>query len=193
MNKSDVNFRITSTENISKLFLNNGIVDFLQACIYVQNLPYRRISSNEDVALVLIEKRGTCSTKHALLARLAEENNKHDVELIMGIFLMNQDTHPILADFFKDKSYSVIPEAHCYLRYKGIRFDFTSIDGNMAKIESKIIREQRIEPHQIGEWKVKIHQDYLEKWLKRQADLNYSLSDIWNDRENCIRLLAEKS
>jgi hypothetical protein len=184
-----LNFEINSSEPCSQLFLEKGIKDFHSACSYVHNLPYGRISNPCDLLFVLQEEKGTCSSKHALLGRLAEENNQLEIEVVMGLFLMSPETHPVLTDFFSDKMYAVIPEAHCYLRYKGIRYDFTSTSNSMSRIENKIIREQRIEPHQTGEWKVKIHQEYLGKWLKRHSELSINLEEIWKDREKCILLL----
>jgi hypothetical protein len=58
----------------------------------------------------------------------------------------------------------------------------------MAFIETKMVREQRIEPHQVGDWKKVLHQDYLQKWLNRNAELQISLEDLWQAREECIRL-----
>lgn len=191
MNSNLLNFQIIPSGFVSDSFLAKGISDFHEACTFIHNLPYGRTSMNENFELVFDENKGNCSSKHALLAKLAEENQQNQIELIMGIFLMNSETHPVLADFFEDKAYSLIPEACCYIRCNGFRYDFTSTDNNIDKITSKIIREQRIEPHQIGEWKLKIHQDYLGKWLKRHPDLKISLNEIWNERESCIRILEE--
>lgn len=103
---------------------------------------------------------------------------------------MDAATHPVLTDFFKDKSFNNLPELHCYLRYKGERFDFTSKTDRMPLIEVKIVREQRIEPRQVGDWKKVIHQDYLQKWLLRKPELKISLDELWEQREACIRLLS---
>lgn len=183
------NFAINSSEPISQGLKERGIKDFLVACEYVQHLPYGRTSSRTDFLTVLQEEKGTCSSKHGLLARLAEENSEHEIELIMGIFLMSPETHPQLTDFFQNKEYKVIPEAHCYLRFKGERFDYTARKSRMDQIACKLVREQRIEPHQVGDWKVKLHQNFIEGWLKRQANLELTFDDLWNEREKCIELL----
>lgn len=183
------NFTLNSSEIITQKLIEKGINDFLSACEYVQKLPYGRTSSRTDFLTVLVEGKGTCSSKHGLLARLAEENNELEIELIMGIFLMSPETHLQLTDFFQNKKYKVIPEAHCYLRYKGERFDFTSEYSKIEIISSKLVREQRIEPHQVGDWKIKLHRDFMEKWLKRQTDFAYPFEKLWSDREKCIALL----
>jgi hypothetical protein len=139
--------------------------------------------------LVITEQKGTCSSKHALLIELAEENAVTDVELIAGIFLMSPETHPQLTDFFADKPYTSLPECHCYLRFKGQRYDFTDTTNAMERIASKIVREQRIEPNQVRDWKVVIHKDYLQRWLNRQPALNLTLEEVWTQREAAIELL----
>ncbi len=187
-----LNFNISNTGEISNLFLDKGIVDFHSACSYVQNLPYCRISDSLKTELVLIEGRGTCSTKHSLLSKLAIENKQEEIELIMGIFLMSPETHPVLTNLFHDKLYTAIPEAHCFLRYNGCRYDFTSSENNLHLIAPKIVREQRIDPHQIGEWKVAIHKDFLKRWLQRNPSLGYDLDQLWKDREMCIQLMEKK-
>ena len=188
-----LNFEIENTGEISKLLISKGIKDFNTACDYIMNLSYKRISNTSKIELVIIEERGTCSTKHSVLATLALENNHPEIEIIMGIFLMNSETHPILKDFFKDKHYKFIPEAHCYLRFKGERYDFTSSENRINEISQKIVREQRIDPHQIGEWKIAIHKDYLKKWLNRQVNLDINLEQLWDDREKCIKIIEKQS
>lgn len=184
-----VNFKLDKG-TISALFVELGMTDFKVACSFVKELPYGRNSNKTDLTIVLKERKGTCSTKHALLATLAEENEIAEIELIAGIFLMDVVTHPILTDFFKDKPYNSLPELHCYLRYKGERFDFTSKIDRMPLISPKIVREQRIEPHQVGDWKKVIHQDYLQKWLFRKPELEITLEELWEQREECIQLLS---
>lgn len=184
-----INFQLTSEENKSSLFRNLGINDFHSACAYIESLPYGRNSNREDFSLVITEQKGTCSSKHALLTELAEENAVADVELIAGIFLMSPETHPQLTAFFADKPYTSLPECHCYLRYKGQRFDFTDTSNGMERIASKIVREQRIEPNQVRDWKVVIHKDYLQRWLNRQPELNLTLDEVWAQREAAIELL----
>ncbi len=175
----------------SQQFRERGITMFSAACDFIENLPYGRISDRDKLELVLTENRGTCSSKHGILARLCEENNLEEIELIAGIFLMSPETHVELTDFFKDKPYNNLPEMHCFFRLSTHdRYDFTSKNNRLALIEPKLIREQRIEPHQTGDWKEKIHQDYLRRWVARKPELNLTFDEIWAQREECIRLLS---
>jgi len=173
---------------MTQLFIQRGIRDFLSACSTIQALPYGRNVNRMDLGLILTEGRGACSGKHALLATLAEENGIPEIELIAGIFLMSPETHPLLTDFFEGKPYTALPECHCYLRFNGERFDYTDHSNGMERIAPKIVREQRIEPHQVAEWKPKIHQEYLKGWLKRNPQVELSLEELWEDREQCIQL-----
>jgi len=181
---------ILNNGKYSELLKELGIINFSQACDFIQKLPYGRNTNRDDFGLILSERKGTCSTKHALLSILAEENNHPEIELIAGIFLMNGETHSSLKDFFSDKPYLSLPEMHCYLRYNGVRYDFTSFPNKMPLIDQKIVREQRIEPHQVGDWKVMIHKHYLGGWLKRNPQVEFSLEELWMQREECIRILS---
>jgi hypothetical protein len=186
-----IDFNLTSSEPYSTAFRERVIHSFSDACAFVHQLPYGRNANRSDFSLVLSEEKGTCSSKHALLASLALENGIEQVELIVGIFMMSPETNPSLENFFSDKSYTTIPEAHCYLNYKGERFDFTALGFDKEKIAPKIVREQRIDPNQVSEWKVMIHKHYLEGWLKRNPAIELSLDELWKDREEAIALLSQ--
>lgn len=60
----------------------------------VQNIPFGRNRSRADFSLVLKENRGTCSTKHALIKEIADLNKIEHVELMLGIYKMNDQNTP---------------------------------------------------------------------------------------------------
>lgn len=185
-----INFELTSNEHYSSLFRELKITSFKEACNFIAKLPYGRNANREDFGLVLSEEKGTCSSKHALLATLALENGHPEVELIAGIFLMNGETHSKLSNFFTGKSYPNIPECHCYLRFQGERFDYTDTSGRLERIIPRIVREQRIDPNQVSDWKVMIHKHYLQGWLSRNPSFQLTLEELWKDREEAIALLS---
>ena len=186
-----INFELTSNEQYSAAFREAGITSFMDACNFTAQLPYGRNADREDFGLVLSEGKGTCSSKHALLASLALENGHPEVELIAGIFLMNEETHSKLKDFFSDKSYPNIPECHCYLRFQGERFDYTDASNGLERIAPRIVREQRIDPSQVADWKIMIHKHYLQGWLTRNPGFQMTLDEMWIDREEAIALLSQ--
>lgn len=186
-----INFELTSGEQYSAAFREAGIRSFTDACDFIAKLPYGRNANREDFSLVLSEMKGTCSSKHALLASLALENGHPEVELIAGIFLMNEETHSKLNGFFAGKKYPNIPECHCYLRFHGERFDYTDTSNGLERIAPRIVREQRIDPNQVADWKIMIHKHYLQGWLTRNPAFQMTLEDVWRDREEAIALLSK--
>ncbi|MNJ85471.1 hypothetical protein D3C87_29460 [compost metagenome] len=186
-----VDFELTSNEQYSARFRELGIHSFQKACDFVAELPYGRNANREDFALVLSEQKGTCSSKHALLAELALENGHPEIELIAGIFLMSDETHAKLNSFFDNKPYTSLPECHCYLRFKGERFDFTDTSDTLERIAPKLVREQRIDPNQVSDWKIVIHKDYLQRWLNRNPAIGMTLEAVWKEREEAISILSK--
>lgn len=184
-----INFTIESEGKFSSLFRELEINSFHEACKFVQALKYGRISDRSDFSFVLSEQKGTCSSKHALLTELALENGMDELELICGIYLMNAETNPKIAPILEKYNLLQIPECHVYFRYKNERFDFTGLGFDIKKVEPFIVREQRMEPKQSIEWKVKIHQNYIESWLKRKSDISYDFEQIWAIREEIISFL----
>lgn len=78
---------------VSDGFAAANIDDFGAAARWVHQLPYGRNADRSDYRLVMTERRGTCSTKHALLARLAEEQ-AIPVFLTLGMFEMDGANTP---------------------------------------------------------------------------------------------------
>lgn len=162
-----------------------GVTDFHELLTLVKDLPYGRTSSRGDFLSLFLEKRGTCSLKHALLAEVALLNGHPEIELVLGIFLMGPKYSPKIRPLLESACLEHIPEAHCYLRYQNQRYDFTTSSSSPADFEPFLVREQRCEPQQVVEWKPMIHQHYLEAWSKRKK-LNLSLTELWELREKCI-------
>ena len=73
---------------------------------------------------MLSEGLGTYSTKHALLAELAREQQL-PVMLTLGIYHMHDRNTPGVDLILTRYRLPFVPEAHCYLTYKGKRIDVT--------------------------------------------------------------------
>lgn len=58
---------------ITAAFMGVAVQDFRAPAAYVNRIPYGRNTNREDALAVMSEGQGTCSTKHALLRRLALE------------------------------------------------------------------------------------------------------------------------
>src|SRR5579862_1777000 len=119
-------FEIIARSPISRVICDAGISTFSQLTQRVTAIPYGRTCSESPVA-VLIENRGTCSSKHRLLAEVAHESGQIDISLIVGIYSMHQSNTPGVGEVLDAASVASIPEAHCYLKVDDARFDFTGL------------------------------------------------------------------
>ena len=190
MNSFLPNFPIHSDTELSKKCQNIGLTNFQQVAHHIFNLTYRRNSSKENLSLVLTEACGTCSTKHAALAQLAIENNFQDLKLILGIYQMNEANTPGVGHVLQTHQLEYIPEAHVYLKYKNNRIDITRTVESEASAFDVLLLEKEILPEQIGDFKVTLHRDFLNKWKKEQG-LAMSLEKLWKIREDCIHGLKK--
>lgn len=122
---SSANFVLKNNQSASALFIERGATDFAQACDFIRALPYRRNSGKTDPSIIFRENCGTCSTKHAALFLLAQENEIRGVQLMLGIYRMNRQNTPGIGDTLEKNGIEFLPEAHNYLRVNGEILDCT--------------------------------------------------------------------
>lgn len=175
---------------ITRAFIELGVSDLRAATRLVQSLPYARNSRPDSPLVVLDEKCGTCSTKHALIQLLANEQNI-PMALIVGIYEMSTQNTPGVSEVLKRFRISSIPEAHCYLRFRGRRIDLTGLPhtGHQEPIQ-RFLLEETIEPNEINDYKVWLHKRILESWSTRPPSMQYTTLELWSIREECIQALS---
>jgi len=173
----------------STTLIGRGIRDYRAAGRFVHEIPYGRNSDRADYRLVLREGRGTCSTKHALLAAVAAEQ-RLAVVLTIGIYDMNEANTPGVGRILAASGLESIPEAHCYLTYRGERIDVTRSGVSPTAAISRFHREWNITPADIGSRKIALHQTYLREWLADRHALVLSFEELWRVREQCIQSLG---
>ncbi len=183
------NFPLSNTGSLSELCREKGWIDFQTATDYIQALPYRRNSRKDDLSVVLKEQCGTCSTKHAFLAQLALENQQNDIQLVLGMYKMQEINTPGVGTVLQTYGLDYLPEAHNYLMIEGQRYDFTSLVDSAHSPFDVLLEEVYIQPEQIGKFKVDFHKNYLQLWRQRQK-MAYTLAELWQIREACIAALA---
>ena len=184
-------FEIASGERISILFAERNIYTFSEAAQYIKSLPYKRNKNKKDIACVLIDNYGTCSTKHALLKQLAIENEQPEFKLMMGIYKMHACNTPHIAPMLHAYKLEYIPEAHNYLRYNNLILEFTSKKSTPADFIPDLLEESEILPEQVTDFKICYHRDYISQWQK-QENIPYSIEELWEIREKCIKSLSEQ-
>ncbi len=177
---------------ITRAFVSAGAKDFRAAARYVHALPYGRNSSRTDPLIVIREHRGTCSTKHALLARLALEQ-RLEIGLVIGIYRMTERNTPGVGRVLGANGLEYIPEAHCYLRYLEDRIDVTrEIAGGPAEPIAHFLYEEEISPEQIGDYKIALHQRWMREWIASpNGPRGFGFDELWKIREKCIAALGQ--
>ena len=163
-------------------------MNFQETISFVKQIPYGRNSNREDLSLVISENKGTCSSKHAYLKDFAIKNKIPNVQLIIGIYRMNEKNTKI-GTILSENNLEFIPEAHCYLKIDGKTVDITSKDNDFDKIKADLLKEIEIQPYQVADFKVNYHQNYLKNWLT-ETNSKFSFDEIWKIREICIQKLS---
>lgn len=132
---------------ISAKFLSLGIKSFLDACRYVHELPYGYNSDRDDLMILFKEHKGTCTTKHAVIATLAQELD-FPIMKNVGIYAMTEEivtgTDEILAKY----RIPYVPMIHCFLVYGEHRVDLSegNNNGKNRPIEDFLFTRQ-VEPN----------------------------------------------
>jgi hypothetical protein len=183
----NLNFDINPIGKISKFFLDRNITSFEEATIFIKQLPYRRNKNKADLTTVFSDNCGTCSTKHAVLKQLAEENNVLDLKLFLGLFRMNAINTPAIKTTLDQYQLSYIPEAHNYLMYDGCILDYTNSNSKPSDFSNHLIAEIEITINQINDFKISYHQQFLKQWLTKNTSIAYNLDQLWVIREQCIK------
>jgi hypothetical protein len=176
---------------ISDAFIQVGVLDYRAAGRFVSHLSYGRNTIVSDPLIVMRESRGTCSTKHALLCRLATEQGVA-VALVLGIYEMHERNTPGVGPILKKHGLAALLEAHCYLRFGGNRIDVTrEIDASSREAIARFLHEEEIVPEQIGVYKTTLHRHFLQLWMAETGIADErNLDEIWRIREECITVLS---
>lgn len=180
---------LTSDNIATQKILEKGILKWKDAVAFIQQLPYGRNSNRKDILLVLSEEQGTCSSKHELLKQLALENGLEHVKLYIGLYTMNAQNTPKIGSVLFETKLDYIPEAHCYLKINGAPLDVTTTNSNFNTIKNDILEELEIEPSQVSEFKVAMHQKFIKKWI-RENNVPFTFAEVWDIRERCIENLS---
>ncbi len=178
-------------EPISRAFKKRGVFTFNAACEAVRVLAYGRNSTKEDTIIVLKESCGTCSSKHELVKRLAEENKVDDCVLVLCMFKMSAVNTPKVKAVLDELGLDYIPEAHTYITLNGEVKDLTFPNDPAMLYQKDILYREEISVDQIKTYKVETHRAYLKKWGE-ENEIPYTFEELWGIRERCIGVLVEQ-
>ena len=166
--------------------MKNPFKTFEEASNYVKNLPYKRNFDKENIYVIIEENGGTCSTKHAYLKRISGEFSMENVQLMLGIFMMNAKNTLKIKSVLEKYNLLEMPEAHSYLRIDGKIIDSTRKGSSENDFVNELAEEIEINPNQITDFKVQYHQEFLKKYLLQHSEIQYPLEKFWKIREECI-------
>jgi hypothetical protein len=186
--RHNLNFSIQDKGQLSSAILKLGFKEFLPFAEYICSLPYGRASDSQNIMAVVHERKGTCSSKHLLLASLAHECGYSDIHLMVGIYKMSENNTPGVGQVLQDAGLEYIPEAHSYLEFQGKRFDFTGLKTGEESPFHSLISEQPITLNKLKETKEILHRTEIAKFAKR---FNLYPHRVWETREACIKALVE--
>ena len=178
--------------DVSAAFRERGCSTIRDAASLVWTLPYGRNTDRADYRRVLCEGRGTCSTKHALIAALGVEQ-AIEIALRLGIYEMTEANTPGIGRVLDGVGLAAIPEAHCWLRYRSVDIDVTMPPDRPGVAAGTFLHEETITPEQIGAYKAQVHEQFLARWLARQKRVDLDVADAWRIREGCIAALSAET
>lgn len=175
---------------ISEKFLSLGISTFVEACRHAHGIPYGYNSDRDDIMILFKEKMGTCTTKHAVIAALAEELNI-GVNKNIGIYAMTEEivtgTKPILEKY----NLPYIPIVHCFLEYDNYRVDLTEGNQNGKNISiEQFLYTVKVTPNISGKDEYQLYRKVLtENVLKRDELRGIKTATILHAREEGLLVL----
>ena len=184
---------ITPSGEISSKFLNIGINTFQEACNYVHNLEYGYNSDADDRWILFKELKGSCTTKHGVIAGLAEEL-KVPLYKHVGIYKFTEEIVKGAQKIIDKYEIPYITMVHCFLVYNNYRFDLTegNFNGKESSIE-KFLHEEQVEPFISRKDEYLLYRRALEEKILPSPDLaGISIKIILKAREEAIILLHEK-
>ena len=175
---------------ISETFRSLGISRFLDACRFVHELPYGYNSDRDAPMILFKERKGTCTTKHATIANLAEELSL-SINRGVGIYAMTEalvtGTERILADY----KLPYVPMIHCYLEYEGRKVDLTegNRNGKNRPIDEFLFTRQ-VEANISAKAEYLIYRNTLKGLLQSREELKgVDIQRLLRAREEGLKIL----
>ena len=177
---------------LSKYFLDLGITGFQDACHYVHQMPYGFNSESDDLLILFKDGKGTCTSKHRVIAALAEEIDLPVVKTIC-LYAMTEEivsgTHTIVERY----ELPYIPMGHCFLSFDELQIDLTEGNSNGKKRPiHEFLYTQTVPPTITDKEKYRYVREALVDLLLHREELKHtSLNTLLHAREEGIKLLRQ--
>jgi hypothetical protein len=178
---------------ISDSFRSIGIHSFREACRYVHELPYGYNSDRDDLMILFKERFGSCTTKHATIASLAQELGL-PITRGVGIYPMTEaivtGTDKILSEY----ALPYVPMIHCFLEYENSRVDLTegNYNGKNRPIDD-FLYSARVDVAISVKDEYLVYRNALKDVILKRPELaGVDIKRVLQARERGLKLLKEK-
>lgn len=181
---------ITDSGPVSREFLNLDIGTFTAACRFVHELPYGYNSDRDDLMILFKERFGSCTTKHAVIATLAEELGL-PIHKAVGIYAMNEEIVAGADAILKKYGLPYLPMLHCFLVYGDHRVDLTegNRNGKKRSIE-EFLHTEKVIPNISKKDEYLLYRNALTNTVLRRKELDgINVKQILHAREEGLALL----
>ncbi len=184
---------IDGAGSIASKFLQLGVTNFLSACRYVYELPYGYNSDRDDLLILFKEGKGSCTTKHAVIATLAQELALAVVKNI-GIYAMTEDIVSGTQDILNSFNLPYVPMLHCFLVYDKYRVDLTEGNHNgKNRPINDFLHTEKVIPNISAKDEYMLYRDALKNRILLRGELKgIDIKRALQAREEGLHLLRSK-
>lgn len=185
--------KIASKGPIAQTFKALEIETFQQACRFVHRLPYGYNSDRDDLFILFKEKTGSCTTKHAVIATLADELDLPIAKHI-GIYAMNEAIVTGTKTILDAYHLPYLPMVHCFLVFQDHCFDLTegNRNGKNRPIDHFVWTET-VAPNISAKDEYRRYRYGLTEAVMRKSEFNgIALKTVLKAREEGLILLRSK-
>jgi hypothetical protein len=178
---------------VAQKFWSLNIRSFADACAYVHHLPYGYNSNRDDLMILFDERMGSCTTKHAVIATLAQELDL-PVHKAIGIYAMTEIIVTGTQSILDAHELPYLPMVHCFLVFASHRVDLTegNRNGKNQSLE-EFLHVQIVEPNISGKEEYLLYRKVLGNLMVSRNELGHlKIRQILQAREEGIILLKSK-
>jgi len=181
---------IPNADIVSAEFPSMGVKNFQDACRYVHELPYGYNSDRDDLMILFKEKMGTCTTKHAVIATLAQELGL-PIQKNIGIYAMTGEIVTGTGKLLSEFGLPYIPMLHCFLVYEKFRVDLTAGNRNGKNRSIEVfLHVEQVVPNITAKDEYLLYRKALGETIMKRPELQGAdLKRILHAREAGIKLL----
>lgn len=184
---------ISTAGAVSQRFHDLRISTFHQACGYVHGLPYGYNTDRDELMILFEEQKGSCTTKHAVIATLAHELDL-PVEKAIGIYAMTEAIVTGTGDILSAHDLPYLPMVHCFLSSGPHRVDLTegNRNGKNRSLE-EFLHTRIVAPAISAKEEYLLYRGVIQTLITTRPELRHvTIKQILHAREKGLRLLKAK-